>query len=145
MFIYSRVILLAAALAAFGCVDDVLVSNDLVAGFNLVSYPFSTERQIRDMQLTNGTAGANYAASDKITAWDPDAQQYVRYYYRNNARAGVTNKWVSTTNEAGGLEAFNDACVSLFDGVCCPRRDTLDKDAVAIVIIEQENTLVATT
>ena len=47
--------------------------------------------------------------------------------------------------EAGGVKAFDDACMSLFDGVCRSRRDALDKDAVAVAITEQENTLVATT
>lgn len=80
-------------------VDETVLTNTLLVGLNLVSYPFSSDRAIKDMNLTNGTSASTYASADKIMAWDEQSQQYVRYYFRNYTRAGITNKWVLSTND----------------------------------------------
>ncbi|MBN2564034.1 MAG: hypothetical protein JXQ75_24230 [Phycisphaerae bacterium] len=76
-------------------VDDNVVTGSVIQGFNMVSYPFSTERDINEMGLTSGVAGANWALSDHLIVWDAQAKQYINFYYRNSSKAGITNKWVN--------------------------------------------------
>jgi len=80
-------------------VNDAEISKSIPAAFSLHSYPYSAPIAIKDMNLTNATSGASYLASDKLMVWDAAQQQYVRYYFRNNARAGVVNKWVAALDE----------------------------------------------
>ncbi len=67
------------------------VTNALVAGLNMISYPYSTPRGINDLDLTTGTAAKNQSGADQIWAWDGSQQQYVKFFYRST----VGNKWVA--------------------------------------------------
>lgn len=94
-------------------VNDAAVTNSIVTGYNLVAYPFSTDRAINEMQITNGTAGATFLASDKLIRWDADSQTFISYYFRNSSKQGIVNKWVRaddentiTTDEVASGEGF---------------------------------------
>jgi hypothetical protein len=76
-------------------VGDVLnvdaVTNDVVNGLNMISYPFSTPKAINDLGLDTGTSAKNSAGADKIFAWDMASQQYVKFFFRST----LGDQWVS--------------------------------------------------
>ncbi|MDD3604751.1 MAG: hypothetical protein PHD86_06160 [Kiritimatiellae bacterium] len=80
-------------------VNDPEIQKSIPAALSLHSFPYSAPIAIKDMNMTNATAGASFGASDKLMVWDEAQQQYIKYYFRNNARAGVVNKWVLSTDE----------------------------------------------
>ncbi len=86
-------------------VNDSEITKSIPAALSMHSYPFSAPIAIKDMNLTNATAGGSYSISDRLIIWDAAQQQYVKYYFRNNARAGIINKWVAELNE--GVETTN--------------------------------------
>jgi len=81
-------------------VNNAEISKTIPVSLSMHSFPYSAPIAIKDMNLTNATAGASYLASDRMIVWDAAQQQYVYYYFRNNARAGVVNKWVLSTDDA---------------------------------------------
>ena len=75
-------------------VNDAVVTNNIVAGLNMISYPFSTPMSINEIGLTGGTAAKNEAGADNIYVWDADSQQYIEFFFRST----VGNKWVAYTD-----------------------------------------------
>ena len=65
-------------------VEDSSITNCLVPGFNMVSYPFSTEIDINKSALTNGKSGKASSLADNITVWDPAIQNYQTYWLRTD-------------------------------------------------------------
>lgn len=63
-------------------VDSVALTNFLVPGLNLVSYPFSTEIELNNSALTNGKAGKSEGVADKVLCWDANSQLYETYWLR---------------------------------------------------------------
>lgn len=76
-------------------VGDVLnastVTNLIPTALSMNSYPFSCPRAINDMSLNNGKAFKNATGADKIFLWDPETQQYKKYFLNSV----LTNKWAS--------------------------------------------------
>lgn len=64
-------------------VDDMVTTNIIVPGMNLLSYPFSTEVDINFSGLTNGTGGKSEGVADKIAVWNVQAQTYVQYWLKS--------------------------------------------------------------
>jgi hypothetical protein len=64
-------------------VDDPVVTNALLQGMNLVSYPFSSSIDLNNTGLTNGRAGKSELSSDIVAIWDPTGQVYRRFMLRS--------------------------------------------------------------
>jgi len=71
-------------------VDDPVLTNYLIQGLTMVSYPFSTEVDINECGLTNGTAGKSQSVADQIIAWDANLQAYETYWLKNTDRKWYT-------------------------------------------------------
>jgi hypothetical protein len=69
------------------------ITNDLVPGLNLVSYPYSSQIDINQSALTNGKAGKSEGAADQLVLWDEAGKSYRRYWLRQSDR-----KWCTLTN-----------------------------------------------
>lgn len=65
-------------------VDYTAITNSLVPGLSMVSYPFSTEADINKCGLTNGKNGKVSSTADNITIWDPTTQSYQTYWLRTD-------------------------------------------------------------
>lgn len=88
-------------------VADSAVSNTLVPGLSLVSYPFSTEIELNSSALTNGKAGKSEGAADVIALWDSASQLYVRYWLKSPDRKWYTMQNVLASNVyIGGGRGF---------------------------------------
>jgi len=75
-------------------INDSVVTNSLVAGLNMISYPFSTPMNINEIGLITGTAAKNEFGADRIFAWDSVSQQYVKFFFKST----IGNKWVTYTD-----------------------------------------------
>ena len=53
---------------------------NLLAGHQMVSYPFSCEQAIKDLNTNNLTANANYLLADRVGVWEGDHYQYYGLY-----------------------------------------------------------------
>ena len=83
-------------------VDDPVVTNDIVPGIQLLSYPFSKPILMTDMTLTNGVAGETADVADNILLYDSTNvlshfTTYWLYFYPGDDEFNW--KWIST----GGL------------------------------------------
>lgn len=69
-------------------VADSAITNRLVEGLNLVSYPYNTDILLTNLSLRLlGARGTSVGTSDSILMWDPVAQRFVTYWLR----ASTTN------------------------------------------------------
>ncbi|HNR94843.1 MAG TPA: hypothetical protein PKK36_09595, partial [Kiritimatiellia bacterium] len=103
------VLFAAALLAAPAFAQDAVYSLNVVGfqkvaakptALTLAGNPFeSPDPELNSLISTQLTAGSSYGVADKILKWDSDTQSYVYYYLGNNARSGVVNKWVLSTDE----------------------------------------------
>lgn len=108
----NQTVILCGDVVNMGAVTTLVYGTS--AGYmNLISYPYSTPVGINAMRLTNGVAGKNDSASDRLYAWDAASQSYVTYYFRTKAGT-ITNRWVvnsgnedvPATNMINPQEAF---------------------------------------
>lgn len=61
-------------------VQDVSISVPIVAGFQIISYPYSTSFQLNDSDLTNGYTGTpGIGDNDQVLTWDVDTGVYTVY------------------------------------------------------------------
>lgn len=74
-------------------VADSVITNRLLPGLNLVSYPFSTEVDINKSGLTNGYGHKSSTYADNLLVWDAVSQMYVTYYLKN------TKIWYTIGNQ----------------------------------------------
>jgi hypothetical protein len=65
-------------------VDYNAITNVLVPGLTMVSYPFSTDIDINRSSLTNGKNGKSSTLGDNITIWDAAVQGYQTYWLRTD-------------------------------------------------------------
>ncbi|MBU0677039.1 MAG: hypothetical protein KJ626_02895 [Verrucomicrobia bacterium] len=71
-------------------VDDDAITNTLVEGLNMVSYPYSAEVDINESGLTNALAAKGATGADNIYLWDTDQGKYNRYWLSNAGRKWYT-------------------------------------------------------
>ena len=66
-------------------VADTAITNTLVEGLNLVSYPYNGDVYLTNMTLRYiGARGTSVGSSDNIKMWDPIAQRFVTYWLRSS-------------------------------------------------------------
>jgi hypothetical protein len=80
-------------------VEDGVITNVIVPGFNMVAYPFSADAAINDLTFDNGRAKAGAAAADNIWLWDVPAQTYLQFFLKKNAGGTGTDQWVNAVGE----------------------------------------------
>ena len=90
-----------------GDVPDVdAYTNTLRPGYNMVSYPFSTEIDINKSALTNGKTGKTSGSADLLSIWNSSSQQYAEYWLKTN-RIWHTSGGVPASNvTVGAGKAF---------------------------------------
>ncbi len=96
-------------IASGDVVENGSVTNRLLPGYNLVSYPFSQAVDINACGLTNGAAGKSESGSDRILVWDEAAWMYQRYWLRKVDRRWLTGgatPTLSTGVMVGGGRGF---------------------------------------
>ena len=79
-----------------------VVTNHLISGLNLVSYPFSTVIDINSSAMTNGTTGKTAVGADNITLWDASNQAYVTYWLKTSDKKWHDNGGNLATNVTVG-------------------------------------------
>ena len=67
-------------------VSSSVVTNPLLVGLNMVSYPFSTTIDINNSALTNGKAGKTDISADNIVMWNSSNQVYITFWLNQNDR-----------------------------------------------------------
>ena len=87
-------------------VDDAVVTNNIVPGLQLLSYPFSKPICMTDLTLTNGMGGEVPEAADNILLYDPTnvLSHFSTYYLFYTTQPGYEAynwKWISVS--AGDL------------------------------------------
>ena len=76
-------------------VTDNTVTQQVIAGLNLLSYPYNAEVSMTNTTLSASmTPGSNLGDSDTISIWDVDTQSYIRYY--RSVFAG--NQWAASSD-----------------------------------------------
>lgn len=83
-------------------VDDSVITNVLLEGYNLVSYPFSSEININDSCLTNGYGHKSSLYADNIMLWDDAAQAYNTYFLKTDKKWYDASNGILTTNTTIG-------------------------------------------
>lgn len=68
---------------------DVAVTNIIRPGFNLLSYPYSTPRNLTNMNLKVGKASSFSSSADNLMIFNDQTQSYVTYYLGSNSTLGV--------------------------------------------------------
>jgi len=87
-------------------VDDPVVTNSLVVGLSLVSYPFSTEININSSGLTNGYAHKSSLYADNLTVWDDSSQSYKSYSLKTDHKWYDFNNNLATDVVVGAGKGF---------------------------------------
>ena len=67
-------------------VDDLVFTNTIVPGLQLISYPFNTDIRVSEMTLTNGINNASSAFADNLILFDNANQAYTTYYLGSSRR-----------------------------------------------------------
>ena len=83
-------------------------SIELLEGFNMVSYPFSSEFEL-NTTITNwidqgAKAGSDEGAADKITFWDPVGSKYDTYFLHDGTAGKLLvpeklGKWIDASTD----------------------------------------------
>jgi hypothetical protein len=73
-------------------VDPNVITNPLVPGLSLVSYPFTTEIDINKSGLTNGYAHKSSTYADNISIWNFQTKAYSNYFLKTD------KKWYDFAN-----------------------------------------------
>ena len=76
---------------------------DIVQGLNMVSYPFSSSKDIQTSSLkSSGAQGAqNPFQADNLLAWDDASQAYVQYWLYDD---GEASGWLDSNGDLAALE-----------------------------------------
>lgn len=79
-------------------VNDPEVTNQVVQGLQLLSYPYSTSIAMNDTTFTNGAVGGTgYTDSDNILLWDVSSQEYRLFFLAGDVGVPAYNhKWIET-------------------------------------------------
>jgi hypothetical protein len=81
-------------------VDVGAVTNLLVPGLQMLSYPFSTSIRMTDMTLTNGVAGATLGGADNIMMYVATNQSFNQYWLFSHTNPTLNRKWRSAAGLA---------------------------------------------
>jgi hypothetical protein len=93
MWIRSKRVADQTVVVAGDAVGQNVVTNTLMPGMNLVSYPFSATIDLNQSALTNGNAGKTGGGADEIILWDPELQKYLFYWLKQTDR-----KWYASSD-----------------------------------------------
>ena len=67
-------------------VDDLFITNTIVPGLQLISYPFNADIRVSEMTLTNGVNNASDAFADNLILFNNMDQRYTTYYLGSSRR-----------------------------------------------------------
>lgn len=67
-------------------VDVAIMTNVILPGVNMVSYPFSTEVEINRSALTNGYGHKSSLYADNVFIWDSASQSYQNYTLKTDKK-----------------------------------------------------------
>lgn len=81
-------------------VTDPAITNFVVPGLQILSYPYSAPIKLGNITLTNGIAGSTANNSDTIQLYDPVSKQFQNYWLLANANPAVNRKYRSATGLA---------------------------------------------
>ncbi len=76
-------------------VDVGAVTNVIVPGLQMLSYPFSISRRMLDLDLTNGVSGMTMATADNIMTYTPSNQRFTIYWLFSHTNPAYNRKWRS--------------------------------------------------
>lgn len=62
------------------------VTNNLLPGLNMVSYPFSTDIDINNSGLTNGKSGKTSLSADNLLIWNTSTRMYDTYWLKTDKK-----------------------------------------------------------
>lgn len=79
---------------------DATVTNVVMPGLQILSYPYSAPCALTDLGLTNGVAGSSLGVADNIQIYDPATKQFNNYWLLSNANPLFNRKWRSTSGLA---------------------------------------------
>jgi hypothetical protein len=70
-------------------------TNQIVTGFQMLSYPFSTDVDLNETMLEqNATGDALFSSADRVIAWNDVSQAYKTYaLYDDTGYGGSTREW----------------------------------------------------
>ena len=90
-----------ATLVMAGDVVDVgAVTNLIVPGLQMMSYPFSTSIRMTELTLTNGAPGATATTADNIMMYVPTNQSFNIYWLFSHTNPALNRKWRSASGLA---------------------------------------------
>ncbi|MBP7829567.1 MAG: hypothetical protein KA248_06580 [Kiritimatiellae bacterium] len=78
--------------------EDSVITNVLVPGLSMVSYPFSTSVNINDSKLTNGLSGKSEGVADQVSVWNTATKKYEIYWLKQSDKKWYTLANVLATN-----------------------------------------------
>ena len=81
-------------------VDQLVVTNTIVPGLQILSYPFSANVRISDLTLTNGVAAVGSGSADNIILYEPTNALFTTYWLYSNAAPSFNRRWRSGTGFA---------------------------------------------
>lgn len=87
-------------------VDDAAVTNSLIVGMNMVSYPFSTPIDLNQSGLTNGFGHKSSTYADNVFLWDSAAKAYQNYYLKTDRKWYKFDGTLATNVMVGGGGGF---------------------------------------
>jgi len=80
---------------------------DLLTGYQMVSYPFSCDQNIDEINTSDLVANANYSLADRIVVWESDHYQYYGLYTDGSWYAcNDLTEWVNAIT--GGVAAVRN-------------------------------------
>ena len=72
-------------------VSSQAITNQIVAGLQMLAYPFSTSVDLNETQLKDNATGAFiYGSADRVIVWDVASQNYATYALYDD---GGTREW----------------------------------------------------
>jgi hypothetical protein len=81
-------------------VNDAAVTNTIVEGLQMISYPFSAPVVVSALTLTNGVAGTSVGTADNLIFYVPSNQSYKTYYLFSSGNPSFHRRWRDTSSFA---------------------------------------------
>ncbi|HMO52507.1 MAG TPA: hypothetical protein PKE26_14745, partial [Kiritimatiellia bacterium] len=97
-FYLSRLVAVRTNTSVGDVVLAAAVTNLVMPGLQLLSYPYAAPVKISDLNLKSGVHGTSAAVADNLVLYDSSIQDYVTYYLRSAASIGYPewrrgNEW----------------------------------------------------
>jgi len=90
----------ATIVMAGDVVDVGAITNLIVPGLQMLSYPFSTSIRMTDLKLTNGVSGTTLATADNIMMYVQTNQSFNQYWLFSHTNPSLNRKWRSSSGLA---------------------------------------------